>query len=136
MNAIRTAIYSKFTANPANSFYTGLGGKLYYAQSPQVTSIASACPYAVFYILSDTADWTFREKFDYYTVQFSLYDTTATLVETHFANLISLYDDAVLSITGFSHVWCKREMATGAIWFQDDQVWQLVTRYSMLAQDT
>lgn len=137
MNALRTAIYNKFieeTGGSHNSFYTLLNGNLYYDHVPQST----AYPYAIFFFVSDNTDWTFREKFDYYLVQFTIFDSDAspTDLETAYAALTTLFDDAALTISGYSAVWCTRQYSTGPMWFEEEGVWQIAVRYSILLQDT
>lgn len=133
MNALRTGIYTELTGT-ANDFAAAVGNRIYYGMAPQST----ICPYAVFHILSGNHDFTFREKFDRVTIQFNLFDDSSspTELETIYGYLITLFDNASLSVSGYTSIWCNRTVTVPARWIDVEQVWQISVRYDIFLQDT
>lgn len=107
MKNLTTAIFSKCSAG--TSFYTDIGGRLYKGRAPE----GAAFPYAVFFVVSDVPDDTFKDNIEDVLIQFSLFSSTPSSgeIEDMFAHLKALYDDCVLTITGNTLIWMIRGVA-------------------------
>lgn len=102
MNNLLTSIMSKTIGSTLS---TGVGGRIYLDQAPAETEF----PYIVFFIVSDTPDYTFKFDHEEVLVQFSIFSTSksASEISTIYNNLKALFDDCTLSITGNTlvHFW-------------------------------
>jgi hypothetical protein len=107
MNNLLTAIMTK-TSGSALS--TAVGGRIFEGEAPDGTEF----PYIVISIVNDTQIDTFLDKLDDITIQFSLYSISKGLTEITgmFANLKTLFDDAVLTITSNYHILISRQGLT------------------------
>lgn len=131
MKPLFTGIFTKFTALPANSFYTALSGRLYSRWAPQNT----AFPYAVVDIVSGIGDWNFTNDFDDIDLQISLFSRSTS--ETEIGNLLTylraLYDDTALTVTGYTHLF----MQYNQYWSlanPDEKIRQYTVQYNILLQ--
>ena len=131
MTPLITGIYSKFVAAPANSLYTALSGRLYHAQAPQ----GATFPYGVVFTVSHEHDWTFTHTFEDVTVQFSLFtnESSASNIGTLWTYLTALYDDASITITGYSHLYMIRS-SSRLIREPDKNIWHYSIDYDCLEQ--
>jgi hypothetical protein len=107
VNNLLAAIMTK-TAGSALS--AAVGGRIYFDEAPEGT----AFPYVIFSIVTDSQADTFKSKLEDVTIQFSLYSTSKGLTEITgmFANLKTLFDDAVLTITANTQVMIARQYLT------------------------
>lgn len=112
MKDLFSAIYTKFTALTGglhNAFYTDISGKLYLGIAPQ----NSTYPYVVYSLVSDVYSWNFSLNGEFETVllQFSIYSESASPLEAEniYTDLIALYDWCSLSISGYTHLYMRRE---------------------------
>lgn len=110
MTNLITAIVSK-TANSALS--TSVGGRIYLDQAQQEAEF----PYIVFFVVSDTPNYTFKFDHEEVLIQFSIFSTSqsASEISTIYNNLKSLFDDCALTITGNTLVHFWRENLTTMI---------------------
>ena len=127
MNPLLKAIYTK--AISAGSFNTAIGGKFYLGLAPDNTSGT----YCVLYPITDAKDlWFNRRSFQDYEVQFSLFDDTpksADTITTVYGYLTTLFDEVILSVTGWTFKQMLRGLVTGPDWFPDDRLWQMTVSY-------
>ena len=92
-------------------------------------------PYAIFQIITGNPDWTMgnKEKFEDILVQFSIFCApgySAVEIHTIFKNLKALFDEAALSITGYTTIWMRRGPDHGP--FPDeDKIWNKTVDYSV-----
>lgn len=133
MGPIMSAIYSKFApvgAKPA--FYTSMGGRL----RPFVARQGETYPFCVYLLIGDSNDvWPGGETQESITMQFSIFTNESSMVNinTYFTNLIALYDECTLSVSGYTFLRMERQWAYP---LRDDQnnVWQYVVQYNILVE--
>ena len=128
MKVLFQALYNKFNAD--TNFKNAVGGQFYPGDVDQERAV---CPYAVYYMITGLADWTFSEDIETFTVQISVYDdsnsvTTIKDVETY---LYALWDDAILSVSGYDFVRMHRQITQGPIRDQQMGVWALHVDYEI-----
>lgn len=101
MNNLLPAIKTLLTGSALS---TDVGARMYLDQAPD----GAALPYVVYSIVSSVPQDTFAEKLDETLVQFSLFSETAGAAEITdmYSDLRTLFDDATLTITGNTHIWC------------------------------
>jgi hypothetical protein len=89
---------------------TDVGGRIYLDVAPEGT----AFPYVIFFIVSSVPQDNFVEYLDDTMIQFSLFSDKAGASEiaTMYGHLKTLFDDAVLTITGNTHLWTVRQNLT------------------------
>ena len=92
-----------------NSFYTAIGGRFYYGVAPQNPTF----PYCIHWLPNDKHDPYFVEKYEDILVQFDIYDkaTTAVAIDAAGEALKALFDDAVLTVTGYTALPMLREFS-------------------------
>ena len=107
MNNLLTAIYQKTIGS---NLSTDVGGRIYPDQAPHKTEY----PYVVFFIISGIPDRTFTEHYADTLIQFSLFSASAGAAEitTMYADLVALFDEQDLTISGSKLVWMKEENLT------------------------
>ena len=132
MTPIITGIYSKFTAEPANSLYTALGGRLYHAEAPQNATF----PYAVVFIVSHEHDWVFDDEFEEALVQFSIFtnERSAVTAGTLWGYLKSLYDDATITVSGYTQISMIRGQSR-LIRDETGNIWHYSVDYDVMVQE-
>jgi hypothetical protein len=107
MNNLLTSIMTKTSGS---SLSAAVGGRIFCDEAPEGTVF----PYVVLSIVTDSPDDTFKDKIEDITIQFSLYSTSKGMTEITgmFANLKTLFDDAVLTITANYHIFISRQNLT------------------------
>ena len=130
MKALFEGIYNLFAPVGAKpTIYTNLSGKLYLTEAPQNTSF----PYAIYHLVSNDYDFQFREDFEEFLIQFTIFDDNASAVNigTYFENLKTLYDWSSPTVTGYTVISVTREIAE---LLRFDDVWQYVVQYHILLE--
>lgn len=104
MDALLTGLMTKLTGS---ALATQVGSRIYLDEAPE----GVVFPYVVFFIVTGSPNDTFKNKLDDVLIQFSLFSTSkgATEITTMYNNLIAILDDAVLTISGFTHIWMIRQ---------------------------
>ena len=107
MKNVFTALVNKIAGS---DFSSSIGGRFYADIAPE----GCEYPYCVFSVVSSNPDYTFTEEFEDTTIQFSIYSTDqgVTEITTVYSNLISLFDECTLSISGETFIWMTRENVT------------------------
>ncbi len=108
MDALLSALATKFAGSDLSNY---VGGRIFEGEAPQGTER----PY-VAYDFYSTPDDTFTEQLDEVHFTFHLFSDSKSSVEasTMYGYLTALLDDAVLTVSGYACIWCKRNgMATG-----------------------
>lgn len=106
MKELFTGIYNLF--NAGNTFKTAVGGQMYLHEAPQDVA---TFPYAVYTMIVGLSDWTFTESTEETLMQFSIFSESrsATEVTEAFTKMMTLFDDAILTVVGYDHVYMHRE---------------------------
>jgi hypothetical protein len=103
MKNLTTAIFGHMTG----AFKTLISGRMYKIRAPQKATY----PYVVFYIVNNVPRNTFTENIEDTLVQFSIFSTASSSLEIEdiYTELIALYDNCRLTITGNTHIKMDRE---------------------------
>jgi len=92
-----------------------IANRLFEDEAPE----GSDYPYAVYKIVTNSPEKTFaaKEEFEDYIIQFSLFSalSSSTEIKNMYADLITLYDEAMFDIIGSTLVWMFRENVTPAV---------------------
>jgi hypothetical protein len=104
IGAILTGIATKFSGS---AFSTAIGARLYSRFVPD----APTFPYGVVVLPGTEHDWNFSDDFEEVDVQFSIFSnsTSESEITSILTNLLTLYDDCTLTITGYTSVYMQRE---------------------------
>ena len=133
MLVVSKGIMDKFSATDGggahNAFWLSVAGKLFNGQAPQGTT----APYVVLETPSDEPEYMIApNQFEILDIQFSIYSDNRSVVEveTIFNNLIALYDDAALTISGWTVIKFERGIAN--VFPDEAGRWQKVVEYNLL----
>ena len=121
MKELFTGIYSKYSGNEAlKAAITGF----YFTEAPQ----DAVMPYVVYNLVSNVPDWTYTEDMENSLLQFSIFDdhSSSTTINDIYAKLTALFNWCSLSVTGYSHIYMKREFN---ILTRENDTWQYVIQY-------
>lgn len=134
IETILKGIFDKFSAT--NDFKTAIGGRLYAYESPQNPTY----PYCVFEQISGLQDRDFLDKLEDVLIQFTLVDsadTIATIADAE-TKMFALFDDAALTITGYTHITMDRQSNQLLKLEKDDDDnlsnWNSIVTYRILAE--
>ena len=113
MNYLFQSIMTKLSGSSLSNY---VGGRIYLDEVPESESPVTF-PYVTFFIVNNRQDDDFKSKADDILIQFSLFSASsgATEITTMYGYLKAVMDDADLSITGNTCVWCFRENLTTMI---------------------
>lgn len=131
MTPLLTGIYTLFAAEPHNTFYTAIGGRMYHAEANQ----GATFPYCVVSTISHEHDWNFTDTFENVLVQFSIFtnESSASNIGAHWGKLIALFDDASITVSGYSQVNLYREQSR-LLRDPGNNVWHYATDYEVVIQ--
>ncbi len=131
MNELFKSINAYFISEPHNAFYTAVAGRLYYGDAPQNCSK----PYAVFFGVSSVPDDTFSEEIDDISIQFNCYSDSSSPIESGelLTKCRTLFDDAVLDVTGNRDVQLLRNFSTPP--WKNEDVWITSIEFNLLMQE-
>ena len=107
MNNLLAAIMTKCSGSALSA---AVGGRIFEGEAPEGTEY----PYVIISIVTDSQADTFKDSLEDINIQFSLYSISKGLTEVTglFANLKTLFDNAVLTITGNYHILISRQALT------------------------
>lgn len=103
MLELSKSIYGKLSGS---TLETDIGGRLYKGQAPDGVQF----PYAVYFIVSDYPEYPGGKTIEQVLLQFSLFSSASgsTEIEDMLTHLRTLYDDVVLTITGYTSIYFIR----------------------------
>lgn len=109
MKVLFEALYTKFSGN--TNFKNAVGSQFYPGMVDQENA---TYPYAAYYLISDFSNWTFTEDIEELTIQISVYSNKNSPSEilTIFEYQKALFDNAILSVTGYTFVKMHRQGMT------------------------
>jgi hypothetical protein len=133
---LTTALMTKFTATwggDHNTLYNLTNGQMFKERALQ----EATPPYVVYHIISDVPEWNFCSDFEKVRIQFNLYsnEESSTEIENLYAALQSLFDWTTLTVTGWKHIWMKRELARLSRDPEDDD-WFYTVDYEIYLEET
>lgn len=131
MGAIRTGIYSYYTARTTDPLYLDVGTRFYYNDAPEQETV----PYCVFHVFTEIPDWTFDLSFENAYVQFDYIGSTANECDDGIADIKTMFDYAELTISGYSSLKLERDMVYNASRVFPQDVWKGSVRYTLLIQE-
>jgi len=136
MIELQTAIVTKFnelTGGNHNTFYTGIGGRMYFRRIPNTEP---TFPYCIFYFGSNVNDYQFTEEFDNVVVQFSIFSNTSSSSELGnlFTYAKTLFDWSRLTVSNYTFLKMERIYASHGDWIPEEEVWQTVIQYRILLE--
>jgi len=116
------------------AFYTNMGGRMRLQTARQNETF----PYCVYSLIGNSNDtWFGDEVHEVLTIQFSIFSNESSAVNicAYFENLKALYDECVLTVSGYTALRMER---TWAYLLRDDpnNVWQYVVQYRLLLEKT
>ena len=116
MNVLKTGIYNKY--NGSVSFKGAITG-LFYSEAPQGTLF----PYVVYHIITGTPNNTYSEKAENVVVEFLICsdDNSSNEIDTIYGYLDNLYNDCILTVSGYNSIYVTRESFDGAEFI--DGIW-------------
>ena len=131
MNEIFKSIYSYFSAEPHNAFYTAIGGRLFYGEAPQ----GGTEPYAVFFGVAAVPDDTFTEELDDISIQFNCYSGSSSPSEAGelLKKCRDLFDGAKLTVVGNRDIKLFRELSTPP--WKNGDAWITSIEFTLLMQE-
>ena len=131
MNELFKSIYSHFSTEPHNVFYTALDGRLFYGQAPQECTK----PYAVYFGVAAVPEDTFSEEIDDISIQFNHYSETSSAIEAGelLKKCRDLFDGMELTVTGNRNIKLFRELSTPA--WKNGDTWITSIEFTLLMQE-
>lgn len=131
MEAILTGIYSKYSA--ANTFKTACTGGLHLEMPPQ----NAALPYATFQWITGHPEYQFGlDTIEYGIVQFDIYAATNATRQDLKTKLKTLYDNAKLTVTGYTGLDMHREMDQDLREGSQNEIFRSIVSYRVSARKT
>lgn len=111
-NASSGYTYEIFSED-SGELYDAVGGRLYKGRAPE----GAEYPYIVYQIVSNAPDKTFNEDYEETLIQFSIFSAAAgsTEIEDLYADLIALFDEKEMTISGETLIWMRRQNAVQMI---------------------
>jgi len=130
MKVLFQELYTKFSTS--NSFKTAVNGQFYSGMADQENA---TYPYSVYYLITDDSDWTFSEDIETVALQISIFDnhnSPGTVLDAY-EYLKSLFDDCILTVSGWDFVRMHRQQMT---MLRDDTMgtWHLAVDYEIELQ--
>jgi len=105
IDKVLTGIFTKFSGSTLSA---AIGGRMYSRTAPENTPF----PYVVVDVPTGMHSWTFTERIEELDILFNLFSKSASEVEVTglLNNLIALYDDCSLTVTGYTHLSMTRDV--------------------------
>ena len=99
------AYFDALTSGVHNTAYISVGGRFYNTKAPQ----GCESPYIVFSTITNTPDYYFQDTLEDYFMQFSIYSTDPSEVDTILGYMKTLFDNSILSMSGSDCLICQRQ---------------------------
>ena len=132
MKALMQAIWTKF--NAGSDFKTAISGRLYNNEAPQNPTF----PYATYHLIDNNPEFEMGSVTNEdFSVQFSIFDddSSAGDIGDLFENLKSLFDDAVLSVSGYNNIEFERDTTIGPVRDKVYKTWAYHVDYNIYLED-
>jgi len=126
------AIKTKFDAVKVGNFYADMSGRLYFHEAPQ----GATYPYCVYQMISDAPEYYFNsERFEDFLIQFAIFDNDQSGYDItgYYESLKTMFDDVVLTVSGYTNVIFERESAR-LTRDPEDNVWQYSVDYRVMCE--
>lgn len=95
-------------------------------------------PYVVCHMIANTPMWTFGvTTYEQPLIQFSIYSNrlySVSEITQIWSDLTELYDDATLSMDGYTHVMLQRGNSIGPFRVEDEDVYQMIVEYDCIVK--
>jgi len=133
VNYIAAGIMKKFNAHKGERVWTLLNGRLFFTEAPERAEL----PYGVFFFISATPDYMFnKEKLDTFSVQFSLFDSTAgsSPIMSIYKEFIQTFDYAEIDLDEYRLLKMERVMSS-INRDPEEAVWHAIIEYNIEVED-
>lgn len=103
MLSLTQAIYGKLSGSALSAH---IGTRLFKLSAPQ----GAQYPYAVYFVVNDIPEYPGGKTIEQFDIQFSLFSSLSgsTEIENMLTDLWTLYDDVVMTITGYTPIYFMR----------------------------
>ena len=107
MRGLTTAIYGKLSGSALSAH---IGNRLFKLEAPE----GAQYPYVVFFVVTDIPEYPGGKTIEKFDIQFSLFSSASgtTEIENMLDDLWTLYDDVVMTITGYTAIYFIRGSLT------------------------
>lgn len=126
MQVLFEGIWNKYNGNAAlKAVVTGM----YFTEAPQGT----AYPYIVYHKISGVPGYTYTEDMENIIIQFNIFDNNNSVITINdiYTKLTALYDWTTLTVSGYSSIYCKRELDKLE---KNDGIWNYFLQYRLEIQ--
>ncbi|NOR27603.1 MAG: hypothetical protein GQ540_03630 [Lutibacter sp.] len=137
MNLLLEGLWLK--SQEVSDYNTSISGQQFFGKKPSCASE----PYVVLNLIVGTHDSFFdytesTDKFEDFTIQFTIVSKSESPTEAGniLEDLKALYDNAILTITGYTNIEMKRLTVVGPEWNNDDRIYLYYIRYDVSLQGT
>lgn len=125
INAFKVGIYTKLNVSAITNLVTGV----FDFKAPQGT----VKPYVCYWIVTDTSADTFKDWMDELLLQIDIFSDSNSALEvgTIAKAVAGVMDEATLTVTGYTNVFCQRGM-TRLLYEDENNVWHKVMEYRVI----
>ena len=132
---ILKGIWSEFASDTTlSSAVNGMGMTI----APREGSSDVDFPYIVCHMITNNPMWTFGPTtYEQPLIQFSIFSNnfySVSEITQIWSDLVELYDDTTLAMDGYTQVMLQRGNSIGPMRIEDEEVYQMVVEYDLVAQ--
>ena len=119
--------FNSLTGGLHNSLHIAVGGRLHNEGAP----LNTPSPFISLHEISDMYEYNFTDDFENVLIQFNIYSNTIPELNTLFGYMKTLFDNCSLSVSGYSHVYMRREQSYK---MKRDDYYQRTVEYRILVE--
>lgn len=131
MNVVSQGIYNYHNNNQDSDLYSSIADRLYFRMGPD----SATFPYVTHFLIDEVNSPMFVENYEDILVQFNVFSDSrnSSEVGTVASQVKDLYDDAIITISGWSTIMMHREWARKT-WLDIEEAWMYTIQYRMIIE--